>query len=609
MLVLAMELVSLLLALIGALAASALVAHGVHRIHKGHDPFTEHVMKRPISEALTVPEATEHTLRDRLAAVMKGEVTDSVDDRTRMGRDTSVFERVPQVVAYPKDAEDVAKLVTEVTRLKKEGRDVSVTARAAGTDMSGGPLTDSIVAVFTKHMNKVLEVADGYAVAEPGVFYRDFEKATLAKGKQLLPSFPASRELAALGGIVSNDSGGERTLEYGKTSKYVESLDVVLADGSLATFGPLSKAELVAKKQLPNFEGQVYRMMDGLLTEHAALIEQHRPKVSKNSAGYALWNVRDPKTGTFNLAKLLTGSQGTLALVTRMKLGLVKDQGYRSMLVVFLDDLTPLPHMVQDVLKFNPESFESFDRHTLSLAIRFLPRLMLQMGLRRAIALGWSFLPELRMALSGGLPQMILMAEFSEDTREAAVSAAEKARESLEKYHRPMEVLKDERASAKYWTIRRESFALLRKKSKGLTAAPFIDDFVVPPSTYPEFLPKLDKLLAEYKDYFIYTIAGHIGNGNFHIIPLMDLSDPKVRSVITELSPKVYKLVIEYGGSTTGEHNDGIIRTPYLPQLFGTEMVKLFQETKRIFDPQNILNPGKKVGGTFADIERSIVRR
>ncbi len=138
-------------------------------------------------------------------------------------------------------------------------------------------------------------------------------------------------------------------------------------------------------------------------------------------------------------------------------------------------------------------------------------------------------------------------------------------------------------------------------------AAPFIDDFVVPPSCYPQFLPELNTLLAGYSKQFIYTVAGHIGNGNFHIIPLMDLNNPEIRNVILELAPKVYELVIKYGGTTTGEHNDGIIRTPYLPMLFGEKIVQLFEETKNIFDPLNIFNPGKKVHGTFTDIEKDML--
>jgi len=543
-------------------------------------------------------------LIDRLRTQLAGDVTDSETERKAYSRDTSLFSRMPSLVVYPKTAEDVARLVREVHEAKSAGTDVSVTARSAGTDMSGGPLTHSIVAVFIKYLNRVHEVGADYAVVEPGCYYRDFEKETLKKNL-ILPSYPASRSIAAMGGIINNDSGGERTLEYGKTRKYVEELEVVLSDGSQATFKALSPHELAEKFALPTLEGQIYRDMHALVTKHAALIQSARPKVRKNSAGYALWDVYDPETGTFNLAKLVVGAQGTLALVTKAKLKLVHPQPNRSMLVLFLKDIDNLPEIVRRVLSKNPESFESYDDHTFKLAIKFLPQMLSQMGFRKAVRLAFAFIPELLMVLKGGVPKLVLMAEFSEDSPEIASARATEARESLREFGLPMKVLARESQSEKYWIVRRESFALLRKNLTGYYAAPFIDDFVVPPDAYPEFLPKLYAILDEYK--LIDTIAGHIGDGNFHIIPLMDLSDPGTKQTILELSRRVYDLVIEYGGTTTGEHNDGIIRTPYLPQLFGEEMVSLFAETKRIFDPLHIFNPGKKVGGTFADIERDLL--
>lgn len=546
------------------------------------------------------------SLADRLRNGIAGVVADDNATRAQFSRDTSVFTRTPAVVVYPKDTEDVARVVRVVSEARADGIDASVTARAAGTDMSGGPLTDSVVAVFTKYMNRVIEVGDGYAVAEPGVYYRDFEKATLAHDRQLMPSYPASREIAALGGIVNNDSGGERTLEYGKTRDYVESVEVVLADGSVTTFGAMTADELEKKCQTDTLEGRIYRGVRDLIGENRELIERARPRVRKNSAGYALWDVWDAKTCTFNLAKLICGAQGTLALTTKMCLRLITEQPHRSMLVIFLDDLEILPEVVRRVLCFNPESFESYDDHTFKLAMKFLPEMLAQMGPFAAVHLGLSFLPELRMVVRGGVPKLVLMAEFSEDTQEEALFQATKAGAALADLPVQTRIARDEAAAAKYWKVRRESFALLRKNAKGLYAAPFIDDFVVPPEAYPAFMPRLNALLAEYD--LLYTIAGHIGDGNFHIIPLMDMSDAKTRKIILELSPRVYDLVIEYGGTTTGEHNDGIIRTPYLPQLFGARMVELFEETKRIFDPHNIFNPGKKVGGTFADIERDLIQ-
>lgn len=559
---------------------------------------------------------TTDDLKKNLTGVMKGDVSDDAAILKGASRDTSLFVRMPELVVYPKDIEDVSAIVKEISRARAAGAAVSLAARSGGTDMTGGPLTTGVVVSFTKYMNKVLEVTaanlavsppSGYAVTEPGVYYRDFEKETLKKDL-ILPSYPASREIAAMGGIVANNSGGERTLEYGQTERYVEEMDVVLSDGSQATFKALTPEELEEKKKLTTLEGDIYRKMDALLTKNAALIEEHRPKVSKNSAGYALWKIKDAKKKTFNLAKLICGSQGTLALWTKAKLTLVKPKEHRAMLVVFLYDLDILPEIVKRVLLQNPESFESYDDHTFKLAVKFLPGMLSQMGLLKAARLGIDFIPEAAMVATGGVPKMILMAEFAEETIEEADRKAAAAKEALNGLHVQAKVEKNEKESEKYWIVRRESFALLRKNVHGLYAAPFIDDFVVPPSSYPEFLPKLNALLDEYKSHFIYTIAGHIGNGNFHIIPLMDLSKEENRQVILDLAPKVYELVIREGGTTTGEHNDGIIRTPYLPMLFGAEMVALFAETKEIFDPQNILNPGKKVGGTFSDIKTDMIK-
>lgn len=545
-------------------------------------------------------------LKTALESAMRGEVTDDAAALEKASRDTSLFERMPELVAYPVDTNDVSELVKVVGAERERGAGISLAARAGGTDMSGGPLTTGVVVSFTEHMNRVLEVGDGYAVAEPGAYYRDFEKATLEKNL-ILPSYPASRELAAMGGIVANNASGERTLEYGSTEKYVEELAVVLSDGSQAVFKSLTPEEVDDKKKLQTLEGKIYREMDELLTKNAQLIEARRPKVSKNAAGYALWRVRDERTGATNLAKLICGSQGTLALWTKARLALVRPKEHRAMLVIFLSNLDILPEIVKRVLPQHPESFESFDDHTFALAVKFIPEMLAQMGFAKAARLGISFIPEALMVATGGVPKLLLMAEFAEDTIEEADRKALATQAALADLHLRTKIEKNERESEKYWIVRRESFNLLRKNIHGLHTAPFIDDFVVPPACYPDFLPKLYALLEEYKSHFIYTVAGHIGNGNFHIIPLMDLSKEENRQVILDLAPRVYELVIKEGGTTTGEHNDGIIRTPYLPQLFGAEMVALFEQTKKIFDPQNIFNPGKKVGGTFADIKRSML--
>lgn len=549
-------------------------------------------------------------MRDDLAGLVKGDVMDDAQTRQQYSRDTSVFERTPEAVVFPKDADDVAAVVRYAAEKRRAGAKVSVSPRSAGTDMSGGTITDSISMVFTKYMNRIGDIGEDYAEAEPGVFYRDFEKATLEKRGMIMPSYPASRGLCAIGGIIANNSGGELTLRYGKTSRYVRKLDVVLSDGSKAALRPLSQAELEEKRGLQNLEGDIYRGIHSLIQANRAEITAARPNVTKNSAGYALWDVEDEKSGAFDLTQLVCGSQGTLAVVTNARLGLVKTAAHRSMLVVFLSDLAILPEIVRRVLSFKPESFESYDDQTFKLAVRFIPQIVRHFGLVQMAKLAFSFIPEVALVATGGVPKLVLMAEFAEETPEAALEQAERAREALGDLPVRTKLAKSETAAAKYWTIRRESFALLRKNLRGLYASPFIDDLVVHPDDYPRFLPQLTEILSRYD--LLYTIAGHIGDANFHIIPLMDLGKPESRRAILELSEEVYKLVASFKGSITGEHNDGLIRTPYLPLMYGEKMCALFAEVKRIFDPLDVLNPGKKVpvpgeGGTVADIERFMI--
>ena len=406
--------------------------------------------------------------------------------------------------------------------------------------------------------------------------------------------------------MIGNNSGGELTLRYGKTADYVESLDVVLADGSKTTLRPLSQSELAQKEAESGLEADIYRKVHDLILENHDEIDRARPIVTKNSAGYALWDVWNDAKGTFDLTRLIVGSQGTLALVTRARMKLMRLKPHRAMMVVFLKDIHDLPDVVHRVMKFQPESFESYDDQTFKLAVRFLPQIVSHLGFVKMLQLAFAFLPEMGMVATGGVPKLVLMAEFAEDTLEAAREKAREARIALTDLPVQSKLAFHEMDAKKYWTIRRESFALLRKNLRGFYASPFIDDLVVPIESYPEFIPTLNKLLKQYD--LIYTIAGHIGNGNFHIIPLMNLSDEKARHTIMELTPKVYELVAKFHGSTTGEHNDGIIRTPYLKTMFSPKMLELFAEIKKIFDLLNILNPGKKVGGTEADIEKFMIK-
>ncbi|HCM36736.1 MAG: hypothetical protein A3J30_04405 [Candidatus Wildermuthbacteria bacterium RIFCSPLOWO2_02_FULL_47_9c] len=541
-------------------------------------------------------------LREELQKLVKGEVRD--DDKTLKdySRDYSIFELRPRAVVFPKDAQDVKKLVAFAARERARGRDVSLTARSAGTCMSGGPLSESIVVVFTKHFNKLKELKklnseEGYAVAQPGMYYRDFEKKTLQKGL-ILPSYPASREICALGGMVANSGGGENSLRYGKTEKFVQELKVMLRDGNEYTLKPLQKAEFKKKMTLKGLEGEIYRKMFAIIDKNFALLQRARPRVSKNSAGYALWDVWDREKEIFDLTKVLVGSQGTLGIITEITFRLVRPHPYSTLLVIFLKDLKPLPTIVERILECGPESFESYDDETLKLALRFLPG-FIRLLKGNILSLAWQFLPEFKMFITGGMPKLVLFAEFAGDDEKETRKQAVEAEATLQDLGLDTRITRSQKEVQKYFTVRRESFKLLHEHAKNRRTVPFIDDFAVAPEYLPEFFPRLQEILKPYAKYMTYTVAGHVGDGNFHIIPLMDMREPKIKEIIPELMEKVHPLIFKYKGSFTGEHNDGLIRSPYLKDMYGAKVYKLFEETKKVFDPEGIFNPGKKVGASM----------
>ncbi len=341
------------------------------------------------------------------------------------------------------------------------------------------------------------------------------------------------------------------------------------------------------------FIGRLYGKVYDLLKNNGKLIKSAKPDVSKNSAGYALWNIWNGET--FDLTKLFVGSQGTLGIITDIKVQLIRPKKYSKLVVVFLRNLNPLMDVVNSIREFKPESLESYDDNTLKLAIRFIPDLIRVLKPKNIFKLAWNFLPEVGMVLAGGLPKLVILAQFTGDSEKEVSDSVVKLAEKLRPLKVKFRAIRRQDEADKYWVIRRESFNLLRKHVKDKRTAPFIDDFIVRAERMPEFLPQLDAILKKY-DIF-YTIAGHVGDGNFHIIPLMNLSDPRSKDIIRKLSDEVYSLVIRYKGSITAEHNDGLIRTPYLEKMYGKEVCGLFSDVKKIFDPLDIFNPGKKVNG------------
>ncbi len=533
-------------------------------------------------------------LVQKIKIFFQGEVVYDENSLNLYSHDTSLFEIKPQLVVFPRNVNDIRELVNFVSENKKTNPNLSITARSAGTDMSGGAINDSIIMDFTHYFNHLGNInAEGTKV-EPGVYYRDFEGKTKEKGL-FLPSYPASRGICALGGMVSNNSGGEKTLAHGKTIDYVTKLNMVLADGNEYEFERISKDDLQRKMKQKDFEGEIYRKVFNIVDKEYDFIKNSKPKVSKNSTGYNIWDVWDKQY--FDLTKLFVGAQGTLGLNTKIELKLIPLKKHNGLLIIYLNDMNILPNLINDVLRSKPESFEAFDDNTLKLAIKFMPQFIQILGLKGVIEMGYQFLPDLVRFAFQGLPKFTLMVEFDADEHEEINQKIENLKNDLKNYPVRMELAESDEQAEKFWVIRRESFNLLRKNVKNRHTAPFIDDFIIKPEYLIEFFPKLIAILEKHK--IDYTIAGHMGNGNFHIIPLMDFSIKSEVDKIPVVEEEVNQLVLDFHGSISAEHNEGLIRGYYQKKMYGDKMFEVFKQIKELFDPKDIFNPHKKTDANF----------
>jgi FAD/FMN-containing dehydrogenase len=530
-------------------------------------------------------------------AGFEGEADVSEETREFYSHDASLFEIKPELVVFPKNAADIERLVKAVNKHKKAIPGLSLTARSGGTCMSGGAINESVIVDFNKHMTAIGMATPTEASAQPGTFYRDYEKATLEKGS-LMPSYPASRELCTIGGMVNNNAGGEKSLEFGKTERFVKQLKVVFTDGKEYVVRPLTKAELDRKMAQGDFEGNVYKELYELIESNYDVIKAAKPRVSKNSTGYNLWNVWDRTTGIFDMTQMIVGSQGTLCLTTDITFKLVPAPKHSGTLVIFLRKIDNLGDVINAVMAYRPATFEGFDNYTLMLSFKLFFYFRKTLGWLGMIKLAFQLLPDL-LLLSRGIPKMVLLVEFNGKTPEEVSEKVGGLRVALASYnHEALFEEDDTEAKArKFWIMRRESFNLLRKKVKDKHTAPFIDDLVVNPEHLPKFLPELRAILKKYK--LLATIAGHMGDGNFHVIPLMELEKPAERAKLEPAMREVDELVLRYKGSLSGEHNDGLIRGPWLETMYGQEVTSLFRRAKAIFDPENIFNPHKKADATW----------
>ncbi len=521
-----------------------------------------------------------HYLQEHLS----GEVLFTPEARKYFSTDGGVFELMPTLILYPKNENDVRKAARFSWQLAERGRNLPITARGRGSDQGGAAIGTGIIMVFPAHMNKIVEFdsKSGGVVIEPGIVYGKLQQALHTHGR-FLPPFPSSIEFSTVGGAIANNAAGEKTIKYGDTRNYVQGLRVVLSNGEVIETGRLSKRELNKKMGQSNFEGEIYRELDKLIEENDETIKSMAREVTKNSAGYAVDKVKQ-KGGSFDLTPLLVGSQGTLGIVTEAMLSTEPYNPKTTLIVAHFDDVQVASDAVMQIRKIPeiPSAMEVVDDNLLTLLDEINPNL-------------------LKGIVEKPFSKLVLLIELDNQSERTQAKMSKRVQKILKKHDAKFVVETDEHAKEELWKIRHSAASAITHTEGNAKALPIVEDGVVPVDKFPQYLEGVYDIFK--KNNLKIAIWGHAGNANLHMQPFLDLSQVGDRQKVFKIIDEYYNLVISLGGSTSGEHNDGRLRAPYLKQLYGDEVYELFNKIKAIFDPHNILNPGVKLNVTVDDIK------
>lgn len=513
-----------------------------------------------------------------------GEVITNDDARKHFSTDASILTLTPSIIAYPRNENDIRKTARFTWQLAERGRIIPITARGSGSDLAGAALGQGIMLVFPAHMNRVLEFdsKSGIATVEPGLNYGKLQQTLHTHGR-FLPPYPASMQYSTIGGAVGNNSAGEKSIKYGSTLNYVKSLRVVLSNGEVIETKRLSKRELSKKMGLSNFEGEVYRALDALIEENGDLIDSLNLDVTKNSAGYGIAGVKK-SDGSFDLTPLIVGSQGTLGIVSEITLMTEPHNPKTTLVAAFFDDIRDVEEVVYDLRKMGnpPSAIEIVDRNLINFINEVNPN-------------------QLKDALGKNIPKITMLIEFDDSSDRTQSKSEKKTKKILERRGIDYRVEKDEASRDALWKIRHSTSTFIGQGVGNKRAVPIIEDGIVPIEQLHNFIQGVYDLFK--KNNLPVALWGHGGNANLHVQPVLDLSMLGDRQKVFRLMDDYYNMVIEMGGSTTAQHNDGRIRGPYLEKVYGPEAYELFGKIKAIFDPYGVLNPGVKLDVTTDDVK------
>jgi FAD/FMN-containing dehydrogenase/Fe-S oxidoreductase len=530
------------------------------------------VLSGPADAQRRVPDLAG--LHAALSGSVAGEVRFDRLSRALYSTDASVYQIVPAGVVLPRTEADVVATVRACANFR-----VPLTARGGGTSQAGQSIGPGLSLDVSKHLNRVVEVdaAARLARVQPGCVLDDLNAALRPLGLQFAPDISTANR-ATIGGMIANNASGARSVLYGKTIDHVLELRVVLADGSIIRCGPLDGPGLGVKCAREDLEGACYRAIRRLAAEHADEIERRYPKILRRVGGYNLDSFRPDGRdgGGFNLAHLFVGSEGTLGVVVEATLRLVELPRARATVVIEFTDLLDALGATPAILAHRPSAVEVVDRYVLD-STRLNPEAA-----------------RLRDFLRGD-PGAILLVELYGEGADELTPRLDALEADLRGCGHGDHLLRatDPAAQARIWKLRTLALGLSMAEKGDAKAISFVEDTAVAPEHLRDYIAEFLRIIARHG-----TRAGvyaHASVGCLHVRPVIDLKTEAGVRRFEAIAAEVAELVLKYGGALSGEHGDGLVRSPFQERMYGPGLYGAFRELKQIFDPLSILNPGKIV--------------
>ncbi len=518
--------------------------------------------------------ASLRPFRDRLAFLgFEGEFASGASARLVAATDNSIYQVLPAAVLYPRTADDLNRIVRAA-----RATDVALSPRGGGTGTNGQSLTSGVMVDVSRHLDRIgaLDVEARLVTVEPGVVL-DQLNAFLSRHGLFFAPMVSTASRATIGGMVATDASGKGSRIYGKTSAHVASLDVVLSDGSDWTIRPLDRAGLDTARRLGGIVGDVHREVHRIVTEHANLIDATFPDINRGLTGYNLQGVAR-RDGTFNLAYLLAGSEGTLALTKSVTLRVLPRPRHRALVVARYASFDDALRDVRHLMVAEPAAVEVIDDKVLSVATRDVV---------------WSGMEAVLGGPSAEPVRGLNFVEFvAADADAVGRGYAEVVRLLATSPFKAMDwaVVTDATVIGQLWSLREKAVGLLGKLGGKRQGTSFVEDTAVRPELLADFVTEFRAILDRHA--LSYGMYGHADVGCLHVRPALDMADPADAGVIRPVSDEVAALAKRYGGLLWGEHGRGY-RGEYSPLFFGPVLYAELGNIKRAFDPTNLFNPGK----------------